>query len=622
MGWPTFAIIRAMRAGIVGVWLAGVTLALGVGCTRGKAHEPTPDLFRVAGSYEVGKNPTFLAAADFNRDHIPDLVTANINGQNVSVLLGRGDGTFSERVRYRVGELPRTLVVADVTQDGAPDLVVANNGGNSISILKNRGNGTFDDAVHRPVGQSPLALTSADFNGDGLVDLAVCLRFDKIAILLGDGTGGFLDGEAFDPGDTPSAVVAADFNGDGFIDLAVANSGMMKGDVAVFLGDGKGMFKPAGEYGERIRPIFLTLGDFNGDGRLDLFVGSRVVSRNYGVSPRSYLLENDGAGRFADVTREKAEALSEVGMVSSAVWVDYDNDRELDLVVVGEWMPVRVFRQENGRFADRTAEAGLTGTEGWWNTVTAADLTGNGRQDLVLGNLGLNSYIHASATEPARLYLFDFEHHGVLEQILTFYKHGVSYPLVGRDELVREFPQLRSRYPSYAAFGASRIEDIFPKAELSQATVREARLLASAVAQNNGKGAFRIQALPTEAQFAPIYAALPGDFDGDGHTDLVVGGNFYGVLPVLGRYDAGYGLLLRGDGVGGFDAVDLEASGLVIQGQVRDLKILRAARGGRLIAVARNNDSLMILRVRQPGPQRADKSVGPREGIPGEREWQ
>src|SRR3989449_4543848 len=137
-------------------------------------------------------------------------------------------------------------------------------------------------------------------------------------------------------------------------------------------------------------------GDFNGDGRLDLFVGRRAVTRRYGLSPRSYLLQNDGKGQFRDVTLEQAPALAEAGMVTSAAWIDYDNDGQLDLVVVGEWMPVRVFRQEHGRLVDRTAEAGLSGTEGWWNTVAAVDLNGDGRKDLVLGNLGLNSYLRAS----------------------------------------------------------------------------------------------------------------------------------------------------------------------------------------------------------------------------------
>ena len=261
-------------------------------------------------------------------------------------------------------------------------------------------------------------------------------------------------------------------------------------------------------------------------------------------------------------------------------------------------MPVRVFHQENGRFVDRTAAAGLAGSEGWWNSIAAVDVNGDGREDLVLGNLGLNSYLRASPAEPARLYVGDFGHNGTREQILTFYKHGVSYPLAGRDELVRLLPQLRSRYPSYAAFGASRIEDIFSASELRQATVLEARDFASSVALNNGDGTFRLQPLPIEAQFAPIYGSLAEDFDGDGHPDLLVAGNFYGVQPILGRYDAGYGLLLRGAGDGRFAAVDVERSGVVIAGQVRHMKLLRHAGGDRLIVVARNNDKLQILRAR------------------------
>ncbi len=338
----------------------------------------------------------------------------------------------------------------------------------------------------------------------------------------------------------------------------------------------------------------VVAGDFNGDGHPDLFVGSRVVSRSYGLIPKSHLLQNDGTGRFTDVTVEKAPQLSEAGMVSSAAWVDYDHDGKLDLVVVGEWMPVRVFHQENGKLVDRTKEAGFSETNGWWNSVTAVELRANGRQDLVLGNLGLNSYLRASRK--------DFSHSGGgnLEQILTFYKNGVSYPLAGRDELVKKIPSLGARYPSYKDFGASRVEDIFPAADLRAATVREAYTFASSVALNNGNGTFTVEQLPLEAQFAPIYASLAGDFDGDGRTDLLVGGNFYGVPPILGRYDASYGLMLRGTGDGRFTPVDMEQSNLVIDGQVRALKPVRGANGQRLIAVARNNDKLEILRITLP----------------------
>jgi hypothetical protein len=222
-------------------------------------------------------------------------------------------------------------------------------------------------------------------------------------------------------------------------------------------------------------------------------------------------------------------------------------------------------------------------------------LNGDGRSDLLLGNLGLNSYLRASPTEPARLYVHDFGHNGALEQILTFYKHGVSYPLAGRDELVRLLPQLRGRYVSYAAFGASRVEDIFPASELKRATVLEARVFASSVALNRGDGTFELEPLPMEAQFAPVHAALADDVDSDGRTDLLVAGNFYGVPPVLGRYDAGYGLLLRGMGDGRFEPVDVERSGVLIDGQVRHLGLVRQAGGGRLVVIARNNDRLQVL---------------------------
>jgi hypothetical protein len=320
------------------------------------------------------------------------------------------------------------------------------------------------------------------------------------------------------------------------------------------------------------------------------------VSRAYGTIPHSHLLQNDGRGRFIDATRTVAPALDQVGMVSSSAWVDTDGDRRPELVVVGEWMPVRVFGLDGGRLVDRTERAGLAGSEGWWNSVAAEDLNGDGRPDLVLGNLGLNSYLRTTATEPARLYVHDFGDNGAIEQLLTFPKQdGVSYPLAGRDDLVRLVPSLRQKYPSYAAFGASRIEDVFPAAELRQASVLTARRFATSIALNRGDGTFALRALPTEAQLAPTYASLADDFDADGHVDLLLAGNFHGVPPLLGRYDASYGVLLRGSGDGRFVAVDRRDSGLLIEGQARALARLRDASGARLIAVARNDAPLLFL---------------------------
>jgi hypothetical protein len=494
---------------------------------------------------------------------------------------------------------------------------------NQLAIDYKHDENRFFDYTSEPLIPHQLstegpALAVGDVNGDGLDDLYVGGAKWQAGQLLVQGRDGSFrrTGERVFQADSLQEDVDAvffDANGDGHEDLYVVSAGNeFWGDHEalrdrLYVNDGQGGFE---RDGDALPPFFengscVVPGDFDGDGDLDLFVGGRVVSRRYGLTPRNHLLQNDGTGQFRDVTVEKAEALAEVGMVSSAAWLDYDDDGQLDLIVVGEWMPIRVFRQQDGRFVERTAEAGFSQTNGWWNSVTVADLQADGFPDLVLGNLGLNSLIQASRDEPARLYIHDFSQNGAPEQILTFYKNGVSYPLAGRDELVRAIPQLRDRYTSYADFGASRIQDIFPRSALRQAEVREAHLFASSVALNNGDGSFDLTPLPTEAQFAPIYAALPGDFDGDGHTDVVVAGNFFGVPPVRGRYDASYGLLLRGNGAGGLAAVDLEAGNLVIDGQVRDLELLQHADGGQLIVVARNDNTLQILRPLR-SPYRAD----------------
>jgi hypothetical protein len=393
-----------------------------------------------------------------------------------------------------------------------------------------------------------------------------------------------------------------DANGDGRPDLYVVSAGNqfeipaapMRGRL--YLNDGHGLFTRAPD---AIPELYenggcVAAGDFDGDGHIDLFVGSRSVPGHYGVSPKSHLLRNDGTGRFTDVSAQYAPELLQAGMVTSCAWADYDGDGHLDLIVVGEWMPVRVFHNENGKLVDRTSQVGLSGSEGWWNTVSVADMNGDGHPDLVLGNLGLNSTITASKDKPAKLYLGNFAGDSNVVAIPTVAQGDGDHVIAGRDEVLRAIPAWRERFPSYASLGEGRIDRVVPPDQLKAARTLVANTFASSIALNDGKGRFVLQPLPVEAQLAPVHAVVADDFDRDGHIDLLLGGNFFGVPPAQGRYDASHGVLLRGDGHGRFVSMDAPHSGLEIDGQIRRMREVRTP-NGPLVAVARNNDRLLLL---------------------------
>ena len=462
----------------------------------------------------------------------------------------------------------------------------------------------------RLVSTEGPALAVADVNGDGLDDIFVGgAKWQPARLFLQQRDGRFRarpqPAILADSLDEDVDAAFFDANGDGRPDLIVASAGNEFWDQAealrqrLYINDGHGGFTrdTTGFPAIFENAACVIPGDFNGDGRIDLFIGGRVVSRNYGRSPRSYLLRNDGSGHFTDVTDSIAPMLRSIGMVTSATWIPGAQTGRLDLVVAGEWMPLTLLRQERGAFVDRSATSGFGGTNGLWSSVTALHLRGAATTDLLLGNLGLNSILHASHNEPTQLYLGDFAHNGSLIQILTSFRNGTSYPLVGRDELVRLIPALAKKYPTYKAFGASRIADILPGADLDAATVLRATTMASAVALVDGKGSFTLRPLPIEAQLAPINAVVQGDIDGDGIEDVVVAGNFYGVPPIEGRYDASHGLVLRGDGAGGLRPVNMTVTGLNIEGEVRHMAWLRGARGERLLVVARNNEGLQVWRL-------------------------
>jgi hypothetical protein len=260
-------------------------------------------------------------------------------------------------------------------------------------------------------------------------------------------------------------------------------------------------------------------------------------------------------------------------------------------------MPITIFHN-TGTKLERLAVPGLEHSSGWWNRIVAADFTGDGRPDFVVGNLGVNTRLHATAAEPATMYVKDFDGNGFAEQIVCYYTNGVSHPLVLRDDLIRALPYLKARYLKYSDYAGQTARDIFGDAGLADAVVKRAETFATALAKNNGDGSFTLVPLPREAQIAPVYGILASDFDGDGHLDLLLAGNFDGVKPEIGRMNGSYGLFLRGDGKGGFTAVRTAESGFRVPGQARDIQRLRTRRGD-LYAVTRNNDRPLFFRGRR-----------------------
>ena len=442
----------------------------------------------------------------------------------------------------------------------------------------------------------------ADVNGDGLDDFFIGgAKGQASALYLQRPNGTFVaTNRALFEADKISEDLGAAFfdaNGDGNLDLYVASGGNEFSDQApaledrLYLGNGHGgLTKAQG----RLPPLYAS-GSRVAVGGDYVFVGARVTPARYGITPPSALLKNDGHGHFIDVTARIAPELARVGMVTDALWVDIDHDGRLDLIVVGEWMPITVFRNTGTRF-ERMAVRGLEHTAGWWNRIITADFNGDGRPDFVLGNLGLNTRLHASPAEPARMYVKDFDGNGFPEQILSLYENDTSLPLPLRDELTSALPSLKPRYPKYSDYAGQTVEQIFGSA-VTDAVLKQAETFASAIALSNRDGSYTLVPLPREAQIAPVYGILAGDFDHDGKLDLLLAGNFSGVQPEIGSMMASYGLMLHGDGHGAFTALDEAHSGFVVPGEARDIQRLRSARGD-LYVVARNNDRPLFFRRR------------------------
>lgn len=452
-----------------------------------------------------------------------------------------------------------------------------------------------------------------DLDGDGKDDVVLGGATGESAQIFLKGESGFQAplGLARTKGAADAALLIFDADGDGHDDLLQTKGGaaLPSNDPGyqpqLFFSRGGHRFRqaPAGTL-----PVFTesagaaVAADFNGDGRLDVFVGGRVVPGRYGMVPRSAIWINQG-GTFVDQTTEMAPLLAHAGMVSAALATDVDRDGWPDLLLALQWGEVVCWHNRQGkRFEDWTERLGFAGAgSGWWNSIAAADFNGDGRLDYVVGNLGLNTPYHATPEAPAMLYRGPFGQYGRQQLIEGVFENGVEYPRRGRTTLVRAIPGLARKFPSFAGFASASLENIFGREALRQATTLRATEFRSGVFLSQTDGTFRFSPLPQIAQIAPLYGVVAGDFDGDGCADICAVQNSYAPIPETGRFDGGLGQFLRGDGRGGFTAVPARESGLLVTGDGKGLAVCDVDGDGWPDLIATRNNSSVLAFHHQPG---------------------
>jgi len=456
------------------------------------------------------------------------------------------------------------------------------------------------------------ALAVGDINGDALDDFFIGGAAGQPgAVFVQDAKGNFrLTSQPAIASDMAAEDIGASFfdaNGNGVLDLIVVSGGQEFNSTdkhlapRLYENDGKGNF---GRLAENLPDIYVNAScvkpaDVDRDGDIDLFIGGSVIPGKYGIDPPSYLLINDGNGVFADNTvallRGGNDTRVSVGMVTDAEWSDVNNDGRVDLIVVGEWMPISVFLQhESGVFENRTDELGLNHTNGWWNTITSYDFDQDGDMDFIAGNLGLNSRLRASIAEPVSIFIGDIDNNNSLDQILTYYNQGRRYPLISRDQLVKQIPALRRRFLKYANYRNVSLEDIIEPALLKTFKRKDVFTFASVYVENLGNGKFSVSNLPLDGQLFPIFSFSVDDLNGDGNADVMAVGNLDATQPDFGRYDAGYGVILLGDGKGSFESITSQKSGFIVKGQGRNIKSLLTPTKKKRFLIARNNDSVKV----------------------------
>jgi hypothetical protein len=459
----------------------------------------------------------------------------------------------------------------------------------------------YEGLISKMLSQEGPSLAVGDINGDGNDDVFVGgAKGQAGKIYLNKGTNSFsvtaqkdLDADVnFE--DTAASLFDADNDGD--LDLFVGSGGNEKTDQAnyknrLYLNNGKGIFIKS----KTIIPTtnnnisVIAPCDFDNDGDIDVFVGSRSVPGVYGIDPKHLLLENDGKGNFTNSIDKKAFKLNSTGMITDAVWEDIDNDSKKDLIVVGDWMAPQIFKNTGRRLA--VFKSNLTSYSGFWNSVNCVDLNNDGKKDFIFGNKGTNTTYIASAKNPMKLFTNDFDSNGTIEQIATRSIEGKDIPINLKQELAKQIPSIKKKNLSYADYAKKSVQEIFAQEVVGNSLQKTAVIQESVVAINKGNGQFEIKILPKEVQFSSINTSCVMDVNKDGILDIILGGNQYEFKPQFGRLDANHGSILLGNKKGNFSWLPYANSGFFLTGEVQKIKTIKNKNNTIAILAVLNNNA-------------------------------
>ena len=475
----------------------------------------------------------------------------------------------------------------------------------------------FDFGYHQPLPQKYSQLgpciATGDINGDGLTDFFVggaANQSGQVCIQANDGH--FISSKLIagsKPGEDLGAVLF-DADGDKDADLLITGGsfefGFPKYDQPrLFLNDGRGAFKEDTTALPSITDITVaaTTADYDGDGDMDIFIGGRLQPQKYPQSPRSYILQNNH-GKFTDVTKSVNPSLEFPGMITAALFTDFNNDKKTDLILCGEYTVVRFFQNINNQLVETTGSTGLSNMGGLWRSLQQADIDKDGDMDYIAGNMGLNNRFHIAPERPMMLYAKDIDKNGFFEIVPAYYikdrdNRYQLFPALDRNQLAEEVPIVKKKYLLHANYAKVSMEQLKNDFGAEDWMELKCEITASIWIENMGGGKFKTHALPTAAQLAPINSIVSEDVDGDGNMDLVVAGNEYQTAYSTGRYDASYGLVLRGNGKGNFTALNPVTSGLIIDGDVKDMKMIHAKNRVKLLLAAPNDSKLKMFSLNQ-----------------------